>query len=162
MDEKAMEREERFGRFIIGISDWWELQKSKISKFIYLDMLRYEKPQLVVERIQEQVQSWNSKYAGRCEACNHNELKTLYWLDDPNEGFKCFECTRCHHKQPRDNSKITLVELDKTRVVIMQKGASPRYMLLSPKQQIWLCIITIIGLLALSFYLGNFSIKPLK
>lgn len=161
MDEKAMEREERFGRFIIGISDWWELQKSKISKFIYLDMLRYEKPQLVIERVQEEVQSWNNKYAGRCEACNHNELKTLHWMNDPNHGFKCFECSRCRHKQPNDNSKAVFFELDKTRIVVMRKGDEPRYMLLTSKEQLLVCAIVIVALLAIDYFvIGGITRLP--
>ena len=155
MDEKAMEREERVVRVLIGISAWWERLKTRISKFIYLDMLRYEKPQLVVERVQEEVQNWNSKYAGRCEACNHNELKALFWLDDPNQGFKCFECSRCRHKQPRDNSKAVYHELNNTQVVVMHSGAEPRYMLLTIKEQLCVCFIAIAALFALMFFLSH-------
>jgi protease II len=158
LDEKAMERDERIARVLIRISDWWERQKAKVSKFIYIDMLRYEKPQLVVKRVQEEVQSWNSKFAGRCEACNHNELKAHFWLDDHNRGFKCFECSRCHHKQPRDNSKMVWHELEKNRIVVTQNGAEPRYMILTIKEQLWVCAAAIIGLLAFDFFfVGNIT-----
>lgn len=153
MDEKAMERDERLARFLISISNWWERQKTKISKFIYLDMLRCEKPQSIVERVQEEVQSWNNKYAGHCEACNHNELKTIHWMDDPRHGFKCFECSRCRHKQPNDNSIAVFFELDKTRVVVMRKGDEPRYALLTNKEQLWVCLTVIAALFTLSFFL---------
>ena len=151
MDEKALERDERLGRFLLRISDWWERQKTRISNYIFLHLLRRENPSKVVERIQEECQSWNSKFAGRCEACNHNDLISHYWMNNPTHGFKCFECIRCRHKQPTDNSKRVYYEIwSKTRIITNKNGT--RYALLTIKEQGWLAAI---GLAASLIYLVN-------
>jgi hypothetical protein len=140
MDEKAMEREEKIARFLIGISAWWERRKIQISNFIFVDILGWENPLQVATRVEEEVKNWNAKNADHCEICGHPELRILYWLNDPKEGLKEYECTRCHHKQNTPNRKLCCIELLKKRIWLGPVN-QPRYELITAKEAMIICLI---------------------
>ncbi|MBI5076969.1 hypothetical protein HZB94_01120 [Candidatus Falkowbacteria bacterium] len=159
MDEKAMERDERITRVLIKISNWWERQKSRISNFIFIGIMDRENPLAVAERVSAEVKNWNEKYAGHCEICGHDTLRTLYWLDDPRRGLKCFECSRCHHKQATENNKLAFIELWKKRIIVKIEGR-PRYMLISNAEMIWLTFAGIVIFLFLLYLFPTRFIVP--
>lgn len=158
MDEKAMAREESLGKFLVKIGNWLEEVKTHISNFIFIDIMGKEKPQNVAERVITEVKRWNEKYADHCEVCGHNELRTLFWMNVPEQGFKCFECTRCHHKQETKNNKFACLELLKKRICVKPKS-QPRYELLTSREQ---TIIALIAFLLCMFWMWDAPLSITK